>query len=105
MARRPELTALPFWPRCLNRAEAARYVGVSVEVFDAEVRAGIWPLGRARGAKGGRLTWDRLALDAAEDQRSGLVAADAPGTGPDLAAVQWEMRLNGATTQNRPERR
>ena len=34
------LTELPNWPRYLSRHEAARYSGVSVDVFDNEVRAG-----------------------------------------------------------------
>ena len=97
---RAALTDLPFWPRCLSREEAARYVGVGVDVFDAEVKAGIWPLGRARGARGGRVTWDRLALDAAEDLRSGFTptAATQPGPQPaDAEAALWERRISGAT--------
>ena len=81
-------------PRCLTREQAAAYVGVSVDLFDAEVKAGMWPKGRPRGAKGGKLTWDRKMLDVAEDQRSGLHL-------PPVVQDQvdpWELRLNGAKT-------
>ena len=50
--------------KILSREEAARYVGVSVDAFDVEVAAGLWPGPRRRGGKGGRLTWDRALLDA-----------------------------------------
>ncbi|CAH2603709.1 protein of unknown function [Rhodovastum atsumiense] len=102
---RDRLSELPFWPRCLSREEAARYVGVSVAVFEAEVRNGIWPLGRARGAKGGRLTWDRLALDAAEDRRSGLAAEPSVSLAPDPDVLAWETRLNAANHDDRSQRR
>ncbi len=63
-ARRHALADLPDWPLWLARDEAARYVGVSAEVFDLEVSWGWWPEGRARGMKGGKLTWCKLDLDA-----------------------------------------
>lgn len=69
---------LPFWPRLLSREEAARYVGTSPVTFDQEVQAGIWPAPLRRGPHGGRLTWDRLALDRAADRASGLVETPAP---------------------------
>ena len=98
---------LPDWPRMLTREMAAAYVGVSVDVFDDEVRAGQWPAGRPRGAKGGRLTWDRKLLDAAEDRRSGLLAV--PAGEEDVvdvvAADAWKERIRAATPQQRPERR
>jgi len=71
MSRTP-VGELPDWPRMLGREEAARYLGVSDDVFDQEVRAGLWPPALRRGARGGRLTWDRLALDRAADRASGL---------------------------------
>jgi hypothetical protein len=36
------------WPRYLSREEAAHYVDVPPEVFDAEVQAGEWPRPRRR---------------------------------------------------------
>jgi hypothetical protein len=54
--RRVPLVELPFWPLYLSRDEAARYVGVSGDVFAMEVASGMWPPGRPRGGKGGRLT-------------------------------------------------
>jgi len=91
--RRAALSALPFWPRYLSRDEAARYVGVSADVFDVEVDCGDWPKARRRGGKGGRLTWDREALDAAADRDSGIGQADvqeAAGPNP------WGRKTSGA---------
>ncbi len=96
--RRAPLAALPFWPRYLSRDEAARYVGVSPDVFDDEVDGEHWPQARRRGGKGGRLTWDRLALDAAADRDSGigqLVEPEAPGPNP------WRGRSNGEAERKR----
>jgi len=96
--RRTPLTALPFWPRYLSREEAARYVGVSPDVFDDEIDGGHWPQARRRGGKGGRLTWDRLALDAAADKDSGI------GQGVDFEAPEpnpWKGRSDGATERKR----
>jgi hypothetical protein len=94
---RAPLVDLPYWPRFLSRDEAARYLGVSTDVFDDEVRAGDWPRGWARGSRGGRLTWDRLSLDRAADARSGL-ALCAPGTGlpssVDAAAAAMDRRFD-----------
>ena len=70
--RRPSIADLPFWPRHLNRELAAAYVGVSTDTFDDKVRHGVWPAGERRGAKGGRITWDRAALDQRSDLRSHL---------------------------------
>lgn len=72
VTRRVALSDLPFWPRFLSREEAARYVAVSVETFDQEVRTGVWPPALRRGPHNGRATWDRLALDRAADRASGL---------------------------------
>ena len=96
--RRAPLAALPFWPRYLSRDEAARYVGVSPDVFDDEVDGEHWPQARRRGGKGGRLTWDRLALDASADRDSGigqLVEPEAPGPNP------WRGRSNGEAERKR----
>lgn len=64
--------ALPFWPRGLSAAEAARYVGVSETLFLHEVAEGKWPQPQRRGRKGGRRTWDRALLDTAMDRLSGI---------------------------------
>jgi hypothetical protein len=103
MPRSP-LTDLPFWPRLLSRDEAARYVGVSTAVFDAEVRSGIWPPALRRGGKGGRFTWDRIMLDRAADRASGLgwVAGPAP-TGPahsEEDAAFWLEKINATSSRN-----
>lgn len=82
------LSSLPYWPRYLARDEAARYVGVSASEFDREVATGIWPGPTRRGAKGSRLTWDRNALDAAADRRSGIEADDTPV----IPQVEWRRK-------------
>jgi hypothetical protein len=92
MTRAP-LVDLPFWPRYLSRDEAARYLGVSVDVFDDEVRAGRWPRGTGRGARGGRLTWDRQTLDSAADSWTGREPAGQ--SSQDAATAAWERRLYG----------
>lgn len=74
-ARKSDLADLPAWPRCLSKEQAAAYVGVSPNVFTAEVKLGRWPQAEKRGTKGGRLTWDRHALDACLDRRSNLSTA------------------------------
>lgn len=95
--RRAPLAALPFWPRYLSREEAARYVGVSPDVFDGEVDGGQWPPARRRGGRGGRLTWDRLALDARADQDSGIGQPEPETAGPN----PWIGRSNGAAEGKR----
>lgn len=96
--RRPPLSELPFWPRYLSREESARYVGVSPDVFDGEVDAGHWPQARRRGGKGGRLTWDRLSLDAAADRDSGIghFETESPPT-----PSPWRGRSDGETERKR----
>ena len=56
-------------PRGLSAEEAAVYVGVCKGKFLEEVKAGIWPPGDKRK---GRVIWDRVLLDRAFDQRSGI---------------------------------
>lgn len=68
----PASADLPNWPRWLSRMQAAAFVGVSATLFDAEVKAGLWPGPIRRGARGGRITWDRKALEDASDKLSGL---------------------------------
>lgn len=95
--RRQMLADLPFWPRWLARDEAARYVGVCPDVFDQEVRDGLWPPARRRGNKGGRLTWDRALLDAWSDRESALDQDATPAPKP-----HWGAR--SAATKERNQR-
>lgn len=53
-------------PRLLSREMAARYVGLSPNTFDKEVRAGTFPRSVALRASTRKL-WDRVALDRALD--------------------------------------
>lgn len=61
--KRIPLSSMPFWPMELDREQAAAYVGVSPNVFDQEVKDGVWPEGWSRGGKGGKKTWNRLELE------------------------------------------
>ncbi|MDQ1079725.1 putative DNA-binding transcriptional regulator AlpA [Pseudoroseomonas cervicalis] len=74
-------------PRFLSREQAAEYLGVSTGTFDAEVRAGTWPQPLRRGPSGRRLTWDRLALDAAADLACGVRR---PQPGARAARNTWD---------------
>lgn len=91
------LEGLPFWPRFLTREEAARYVGVSASTFDEEVSAGSWPQPQRRGAKGGRVTWDRVLLDQWADRMAGLDIAPPPAP---IVPVErgWQESISGTTT-------
>ena len=89
-ARKADLAELPHWPRYLSREQAASYVGVSPNVFDAEVQAGVWPKAERRGrseSKRPRLTWDRRLLDRAGDVRSGLTPSSTGGSG--MGDLDW----------------
>ncbi|GEO18068.1 hypothetical protein MAE02_57640 [Microvirga aerophila] len=57
-------------PRCLSRADAALYCGLTPEGFDAWVRRGIVP-----SPISGTQRWDRKAIDVALDRASGLESA------------------------------
>ena len=106
------LSDCPFWPRYLTREHAALYVGVSTDTFDDEVRDGIWPSPRRRGGRGGRLTWDRAALDAAadralsrsDDEVRGSAATDPLVPAPN-AVMDDRSRAHAAFSPNRSERR
>lgn len=52
----------PYWPRGLNRDEAARYIGVGPTLFDEMVKDGRMPKPKRANS---RTVWDRIALDAA----------------------------------------
>jgi transcriptional regulator with XRE-family HTH domain len=73
---------LPGWPKYLSRDEAARYLGVSIDAFDDEVRSGLWPAGRPRGGRGSRLTWNRTLLDAIADALDSVPTAGPGDTAP-----------------------
>lgn len=54
--------AIAYPPRGLSHVEAARYIGLGVTKFDELVERGLMP--RAKRI-GGRVIWDRIALDLA----------------------------------------
>lgn len=90
-AARRDLADLPYWPRWMSRDQAASYVGVSPNLFDAEVEAGVWPKPERRGthkSRKPRLTWDRKLLDRTSDARSGLIAADGDA-GSGIGDLEW----------------
>ncbi|RVK16258.1 hypothetical protein CN138_10480 [Sinorhizobium meliloti] len=60
MARQPDQISYP--PRGLSREDAARYVGVGATKFDQMVSDRLMPRPKKVG---GRVIWDRLAIDAA----------------------------------------
>lgn len=53
--------AFSYPPRGLSRAEAARYIGVGITLFEEMVRDGRMP--NPKQVNSGRI-WDRIALDA-----------------------------------------
>jgi predicted DNA-binding transcriptional regulator AlpA len=65
--------------RCFNRKEAASYVGISTGSFDKLVKKGEMP---APLELLGRKVWDRSALDAIIDKRSGHSSPAADGLSP-----------------------
>jgi excisionase family DNA binding protein len=66
MATRPALADLGIAPRLLTREQAAAYLSVSPNTFDAMVEDGVMP--RPRLLRGRRRAWDVRALDAAIDR-------------------------------------
>lgn len=69
MPRQPENWPAGVLPRMLDVRLAAHYVGLSATTFLSRVRAGRYPNPEADGK---RLLWDRFALDAFLDVRSGM---------------------------------
>jgi predicted DNA-binding transcriptional regulator AlpA len=84
---------------------AAEYLGVSASTFDAEVRSGLWPAPQRRGAKGGRLTWDRHLIDAWADRLSGIAASAGPVEADVGEAAALELASRGTTSANRTKHR
>lgn len=52
-------------PRGLSRAEAARYIGVGIRLFDQMIEKHLMPPAKAAG---GKFVWDVRELDAAFDE-------------------------------------
>jgi hypothetical protein len=90
---------------------AARYLGVSEDVFSAEVEAGVWPAPRLRGAKGGLRTWDRRLLDAAADAFPEAAILRQDGNSGDAAdpdqpaKAALRERIRGETEKRRSKTR
>lgn len=103
-----EAFTMPDWPRYLTREQAAIYLGVGKDTFTDEVTAGFWPHGRARGGRGGKLTWDRKLLDLEADRFANLSptshAAEQDGP-PDPAIEALDRRIDGQAAQNGHQRR
>lgn len=97
-------------PRYLSRAEAAAFVGVSVDTFNREVALGWWPPPRRRGAKTTRLTWDIRALEIAADRAAGIGApvieaagiAAAQQMAAEAAAIEGARRAAPKGTRSKP---
>ncbi len=81
------MAQLPLQKRGLSIEEAAGYVGLSVALFEKQVKAGIlparWPL------EGTRMLFDRVALDKALDRLSGLKPAGPPDDSTPGAPKDW----------------
>lgn len=67
------MSAAPDWPRMMKRATAAAYCDLSEPSFEREVTAGRLPGGVVFG---GKLHWNRTAIDAALDRLSGEALPD-----------------------------
>ena len=74
---KPREFALPptLAPRGLRRTEAAAYLGVSTSLFDDMVYKGVMPKPLRFG---GRVFWDRHAIDRAMDQMTASASVDGP---------------------------
>ncbi|SMH60495.1 hypothetical protein [Azospirillum agricola] len=70
MARDPDMAGLPNWPRLLTRAQAASYLGLTINGFSRGMEDGMWP---SPITYGGSKLWDRRRLDEAVDLLSGYV--------------------------------
>ncbi|PGH52751.1 hypothetical protein CRT60_22660 [Azospirillum palustre] len=94
MARDPDLAGLPNWPRLLTRAQAASYLGLTVNGFGVGVEDGTWPdpitFGRTK-------LWDRRRLDEAVDTLSGY-AVEAHER--DMEEEDWRRRRDAWRVQH-----
>lgn len=61
----------PHWPRGLSRDLAAKYIGVSLGIFDRAVRDGLMPKSKRIY---NRILWDRHQLDISFDLLDGVKA-------------------------------
>lgn len=77
-------------PRLLTKSQAAAYCGIGTGGFSDWIRKGILP----RALKGTQ-RWDRAAIDAALDRRSGLAkAAMGEGAAGQLTAADYLKRYD-----------
>lgn len=81
MPKPPRNWPLGALPRMLDTANAAYYVGLSPAAFLSRVKDGQYPAGHRDG---GRVMWDRMALDDAIDLATGYAHRnDSDGNGTD----------------------
>jgi predicted DNA-binding transcriptional regulator AlpA len=105
-ARTEDIAVLPHWPRGLSRAQAAAYVGLSPNSFDAQVAAGIFPQPVRMGS---RVLYDRRALDRAFDRLSGAEFTSSDDASPsepiDAGADPFLLGLQHDQGSHRPSGR
>lgn len=77
---RAELVKFGIPPRLLDLETIAAYVGLSAGAFLKAVADGRYPPAHQNGK---RRLWDRLAVDAAVDRRSGIASSLGATEGPD----------------------
>ena len=99
--RRADLSALPNWPRLLDAEEAARYVGISRNSFDALVEQGVFskPVRLFKGAHRPKGLWDRLQLDRDVDK---LAVDVLPATQPRVLTPADALEAAKTAHQRRP---
>jgi hypothetical protein len=66
----------PYWPRGLRRVLAAKYIGVSLSLWDELVLSGEMPKPKRVH---GRTIWDKIAIDRAFDVWGGGLPLDQYG--------------------------
>jgi hypothetical protein len=71
------LAMLPDWPRLMDADTAALYLGISRSLFLDRVKRKVYPAA-LREEDDSRVAWDRCAIDATLDLRSGLQQSRAP---------------------------
>ena len=71
------LAMLPDWPRLMDAETAAAYLSISRSLFLDRVKRKVYPSAlKEEGERGAY--WDRCAIDATLDLRSGLQQSRAP---------------------------